>query len=237
LSAMDHVKDDDLPGNDRIGQDVWGARHDQFPRFVDSARAANFRCCRQSEDSRKNALPHPDSRFAVMLRNVALRHLKVFTRPATPSYIHTRWTGSGGGSSLLVPHDFTQRSISACGMPAVPDLASSRDSLIRAICHALRSTYELMASPARYALLRLVSRARPSSLLLISKGIRTVMVVSFDKFELFCCIYPAQAIIRNSVGFMIRKLSVTSSHHSRQFAGTSSRRKVSIAILKSLNVA
>ena len=47
----------------------------------------------------------------------------------------------------------------------------------------------------------------------------------------------AHAIIRNSVGVMTRKLSVTSSQYSPQFLGTSSRRKVSIAVLNSLKVA
>jgi hypothetical protein len=50
-------------------------------------------------------------------------------------------------------------------------------------------------------------------------------------------LYPAHAIIRNSVGVMTRKLSVTSSQYSPQFLGTSSRRKVSIAVLNCLKVA
>ena len=49
-------------------------------------------------------------------------------------------------------------------------------------------------------------------------------------------IYPVQPRIRKSVGSMIRKLSVTSSQKVRQFSGTSWRRKVSIARLKSLKV-
>ena len=50
-------------------------------------------------------------------------------------------------------------------------------------------------------------------------------------------LYPVHAIIRNSVGSMTRKLSVTSSQYVVQFRGTSSRRKLSIAVLNSLNVA
>ena len=58
-----------------------------------------------------------------------------------------------------------------------------------------------------------------------------------ELFEQFIELYPAHPIIRNSFGSMTRKLSVTWSHHSCQFAGTSSRRKVSIATLNSLKVA
>ena len=58
-----------------------------------------------------------------------------------------------------------------------------------------------------------------------------------DPFAIHAEIYPAHPIIRNSFGSMTRKLSVTWSHHSCQFAGTSSRRKVSIATLNSLKVA
>lgn len=50
-------------------------------------------------------------------------------------------------------------------------------------------------------------------------------------------LYPAQVRIRNFVGFMIRKLSVTSSHQTFQFFGTSSRQKSNIAMLKSLKLA
>src|ERR1017187_10414586 len=50
-------------------------------------------------------------------------------------------------------------------------------------------------------------------------------------------VYPAHAIIRNFFGSIMRKLSVTSSHQVRQFPGTSSRRNLSIAVLKSLKVA
>ena len=50
-------------------------------------------------------------------------------------------------------------------------------------------------------------------------------------------LYPAHAIIRQSVGLMTRKLSVTASQKVLQLAGTLSRRKVSIVMLKSLNVA
>jgi hypothetical protein len=50
-------------------------------------------------------------------------------------------------------------------------------------------------------------------------------------------IYPAHTIIRNFFGSMTRKLSVTSSQYVGQFLGTSLRRKFSIAMLKSLNVA
>ena len=64
-----------------------------------------------------------------------------------------------------------------------------------------------------------------------------VRMAESDSALLACVLYPAHAIIRNSFGSMTRKLSVTSSHHSRQFAGTSSRRKVSIATLNSLTVA
>src|ERR1019366_6916510 len=55
----------------------------------------------------------------------------------------------------------------------------------------------------------------------------------------FSCasIYPAHAIIQNFFGTIMRKLSVTSSHQVRQFPGTSSRRNLSIAVLKSLKVA
>ena len=48
---------------------------------------------------------------------------------------------------------------------------------------------------------------------------------------------PAHTIIRNFFGSMTRKLSVTSSQYVGQFLGTSSRRKFSIAMLNSLNVA
>jgi hypothetical protein len=50
-------------------------------------------------------------------------------------------------------------------------------------------------------------------------------------------VYPAHTIIRNFFGSMTRKLSVTSSQYVCQFLGTSLRRKFSIAMLKSLNVA
>jgi hypothetical protein len=50
-------------------------------------------------------------------------------------------------------------------------------------------------------------------------------------------IYPAHARTRKSFGSMTRKLSVTSSHQVAQFAGTRSRRKVSVSALKSLNEA
>jgi hypothetical protein len=50
-------------------------------------------------------------------------------------------------------------------------------------------------------------------------------------------LYLAQMRIRNFVGFMIRKLSVTSSHQTFQFFGTSSRKKFNIAMLKSLKLA
>jgi hypothetical protein len=50
-------------------------------------------------------------------------------------------------------------------------------------------------------------------------------------------LYPAHTIIRNFFGSMTRKLSVTSSQYVGQFLGTSLRRKFSIAMLKSLNVA
>ena len=56
-------------------------------------------------------------------------------------------------------------------------------------------------------------------------------------FSPVMALYPVQARIRNFVGLMTRKLSVTRSQYSRQFAGTSSRRKVSIAVLKSRKVA
>jgi RNA-directed DNA polymerase len=50
-------------------------------------------------------------------------------------------------------------------------------------------------------------------------------------------VYPAHTIIRNFFGSMTRKLSVTSSQYVGQFLGTSLRRKFSIAMLNSLNVA
>ena len=50
-------------------------------------------------------------------------------------------------------------------------------------------------------------------------------------------LYPAHTIIRNFFGSITRKLSVTSSQYVGQFLGTSLRRKFSIAMLKSLNVA
>ena len=50
-------------------------------------------------------------------------------------------------------------------------------------------------------------------------------------------LYPVQARTRKSVGSMTRKLSVTSSHHVDQLAGTRSRKKVSVSMLKSLNEA
>lgn len=49
-------------------------------------------------------------------------------------------------------------------------------------------------------------------------------------------LYSAHARTRNSLGEMMRKLSVTVSQYKCQFLGTSSRRKVRIASLKSLNV-
>ena len=48
-------------------------------------------------------------------------------------------------------------------------------------------------------------------------------------------LYSAQVRTRN-FGSMIRKLSVTWSQKVSQFLGTSSRRKVSIALLKSLKL-
>ena len=50
-------------------------------------------------------------------------------------------------------------------------------------------------------------------------------------------LYSAHTIIRNFFGSMTRKLSVTSSQYVGQFLGTSLRRKFSIAMLNSLNVA
>jgi len=49
-------------------------------------------------------------------------------------------------------------------------------------------------------------------------------------------LYPAQVRTRKSFGLMIRKLSVTRSQYVSQFLGTSWRRKVSIAMLKSLKL-
>ena len=57
------------------------------------------------------------------------------------------------------------------------------------------------------------------------------------RYGIFMHVYPAHAIIRNFFGSIMRKLSVTSSHQVRQFPGTSSRRNLSIAVLKSLKVA
>jgi hypothetical protein len=53
----------------------------------------------------------------------------------------------------------------------------------------------------------------------------------------YVTLYPAHTIIRNFFGSMTRKLSVTSSQYLFQFLGTSLRRKFSITMLKSLNVA
>ena len=48
-------------------------------------------------------------------------------------------------------------------------------------------------------------------------------------------IYLVHAKIRKSLGEMMRKLSDTVSQYASQFLGTSSRRNVSIASLKSAN--
>ena len=50
-------------------------------------------------------------------------------------------------------------------------------------------------------------------------------------------IYSAQASIRKFAGFMMRKLSDTSSHQFSQFSGTSLCKKFSMAVLKSLKLA
>ena len=55
--------------------------------------------------------------------------------------------------------------------------------------------------------------------------------------DVIALLYRAQARTRKSFGSMTRKLSVTSSHQVAQFAGTRSRKKVSVAMLKSLNEA